>query len=69
MSSKHMSSTQPAVIGNGSHIQAGTRAKLLSALFTATLGLALVYAAGFSHISALHNATHDARHSAGFPCH
>ncbi|WP_419789743.1 CbtB domain-containing protein [Pseudomonas carnis] len=29
----------------------------------------LVYFAGFSHIEAVHNAAHDTRHSAAFPCH
>jgi cobalt transporter subunit CbtB len=24
---------------------------------------------GFSHIEAVHNASHDYRHSMGFPCH
>jgi cobalt transporter subunit CbtB len=33
------------------------------------LGLLVVYAAGFSHPSALHNATHDTRHAFGLPCH
>lgn len=33
------------------------------------LGLCLVYFAGFSHIEAVHNAAHDTRHSAAFPCH
>ncbi|MBD9679578.1 CbtB-domain containing protein [Pseudomonas sp. PDM18] len=33
------------------------------------LGALLVYFAGFSHIDAVHNAAHDTRHSAGFPCH
>ena len=33
------------------------------------LVLCLVYFAGFSHIEAVHNAAHDTRHSAAFPCH
>jgi cobalt transporter subunit CbtB len=34
------------------------------------LGACLVYFAGlFSHIEAVHNAAHDTRHSAAFPCH
>ncbi|MFT2161539.1 CbtB domain-containing protein [Pseudomonas putida] len=33
------------------------------------LGLCLVYFAGFSQIEAVHNAAHDTRHSAAFPCH
>lgn len=40
-----------------------------SALLVAALGLALIVAAGFAETQVLHNATHDARHSAGFPCH
>jgi cobalt transporter subunit CbtB len=31
--------------------------------------LTLLYAAGFSDIAPLHNAAHDGRHSASFPCH
>ena len=33
------------------------------------LGLCLIYFAGFSHVEAVHNAAHDTRHSAAFPCH
>ncbi len=43
--------------------------KLLPALFAATLGLMLLYTAGFAEIPVLHNAAHDGRHSAAFPCH
>jgi cobalt transporter subunit CbtB len=32
-------------------------------------GLAMVYIVGFSTVSKAHNATHDTRHAAGFPCH
>jgi cobalt transporter subunit CbtB len=35
----------------------------------ALLGLVLVYGAGFVQVDAVHNAAHDARHAAGFPCH
>lgn len=39
-------------------------------LFAAFLiGGAIVFGVGFSHMSAVHNATHDVRHSTGFPCH
>jgi cobalt transporter subunit CbtB len=38
----------------------------LIALF---LGACFVLGTGFSHIDAVHNAAHDARHAAGFPCH
>jgi cobalt transporter subunit CbtB len=35
----------------------------------AALGLVLLYAAGFAETETLHNAAHDARHSAAMPCH
>ena len=40
--------------------------QLASALL---LGLLILYGAGFLQTSAVHNAAHDMRHSAGFPCH
>ncbi|ASF46613.1 CbtB domain-containing protein [Methylovulum psychrotolerans] len=43
--------------------------KLASSVLTALLGLVLVYAAGFAESAILHNAAHDGRHSASFPCH
>ncbi len=43
--------------------------RLTVAISAAVLGACLVYFAGFSHIAAVHNAAHDTRHSAGFPCH
>lgn len=43
--------------------------RLTAAVSAAILGLCLVYFAGFSHIAAVHNAAHDTRHSAAFPCH
>ncbi|MDO9424981.1 MAG: CbtB domain-containing protein [Methylobacter sp.] len=43
--------------------------KILPAMLASMLGLALLYTAGFSDIAPLHNAAHDGRHSASFPCH
>ncbi|MBA1191316.1 MAG: cobalt transporter [Pseudomonas sp.] len=43
--------------------------RLVIATGAGLLGLALVWFAGFSHIDAVHNAAHDTRHSAAFPCH
>ena len=44
-----------------------------TALFPAAaalgLGLVLLYGAAFAETPALHDAAHDARHSAAFPCH
>jgi len=42
---------------------------LAAALFAGLLGSVLVWGVGFSHLSVLHNAAHDVRHSNGFPCH
>jgi cobalt transporter subunit CbtB len=46
-----------------------TQPALVIAIGASLLGLCLVYFAGFSHIEAVHNAAHDTRHSAAFPCH
>ena len=43
--------------------------KILPALLAGALGLLLLYAEGAVQVPQMHNATHDARHSAGFPCH
>ena len=40
-----------------------------AAVFAALLGVFVIWAVGFSHIDIAHNAAHDTRHSAGFPCH
>jgi cobalt transporter subunit CbtB len=33
------------------------------------LGLGFVFLVGFAPLSAVHNAAHDTRHTAAFPCH
>jgi cobalt transporter subunit CbtB len=38
-------------------------------VLAALLGSFLIWGVGFSHIDVLHNAAHDTRHAAGFPCH
>jgi cobalt transporter subunit CbtB len=43
--------------------------KIMPAMLAGMLGLALLYAAGFAETAQLHNAAHDGRHSASFPCH
>ena len=42
---------------------------LRGALCAALLGGVLIWGVGFSHINVVHNAAHDTRHSAAFPCH
>ena len=39
------------------------------ALIAIALGLFIVGFVGFSHVEAMHNATHDTRHANAFPCH
>ncbi len=43
--------------------------RLAIAAGSCLLGALLIFVAGFSHIEAMHNAAHDTRHSAAFPCH
>ena len=43
--------------------------RILPGLLAGALGLVLLYGAGFAETTQLHNAAHDGRHSAGFPCH
>ena len=38
-------------------------------LLALVLGSVFILGTGFTHIGAAHNAAHDARHAAGFPCH
>jgi cobalt transporter subunit CbtB len=45
------------------------RDRILPALLACGLGCVLIFGMGFVGISAIHNAAHDGRHSAGFPCH
>ncbi len=44
-------------------------AKSIQLLATAILGATLFAITALAPIEAIHNATHDTRHSAGFPCH
>lgn len=48
---------------------ASAASRLVQLGLAAFLGVFVVGFAGFSHISAVHNAAHDVRHSLAFPCH
>ncbi len=50
-------------------VAAGRSQTLLAAALAAMLGVALLYVSGFAQPHALHDATHDSRHSFAFPCH
>lgn len=58
--------SQAAIIALPRSVAISKGLQLLAAFL---LGGALIYGTGFSHISAVHNAAHDVRHSADFPCH
>ena len=45
------------------------QAKATQVLAAALLGFVVLIAVGFAPIEVIHNATHDTRHSTGFPCH
>lgn len=40
-----------------------------SAIAALVVGLSIIFVVGFAPLSAIHNAAHDARHAAAFPCH
>ena len=44
-------------------------ARTAAAIAAVALGGFLVLMVGFSPLPAVHNAAHDTRHSAAFPCH
>ena len=46
-----------------------TRFAKWPAILALAFGILIVYGAGFSYPSVLHNATHDTRHAFGLPCH
>lgn len=46
-----------------------TTSPLVSVLFMAVLGGAVLFMAGHAQSATLHDAAHDVRHATGFPCH
>ena len=44
-------------------------ADLAPVALAAALGFGLLFAAGFSNASVMHDVAHDTRHATGFPCH
>jgi len=43
--------------------------KYTAAALAASVGIVLLFIAGFAETGVLHNAAHDSRHSVVFPCH
>lgn len=65
-------SALPSASGAGRNARTAAPSRLTTLAASAAaalLGLTLLWGVGFSHLDAVHNAAHDARHSAGFPCH
>ena len=62
-------SLNSGLVGNQSAIGQSMIQRLAPVAAAAALGCLLIFAMGFADISAVHNAAHDGRHSAGFPCH
>jgi cobalt transporter subunit CbtB len=48
---------------------AKTNSQLLTLAFVALMGATMVFLAGHAQSATLHDAAHDVRHTAGFPCH
>lgn len=38
-------------------------------VFTAFIGISIMFMAGFANSGTIHNFEHDTRHATGFPCH
>jgi len=54
---------------NQDSISGSSVAKKSQLLLTALLGISILLFVGFTPLEVVHNATHDTRHSTGFPCH
>ena len=62
-------SVHQATISTPAPALAASPGRLLPTIFAAMLGVLLLVGVGFAPVSALHNAAHDTRHAAAFPCH
>jgi len=54
---------------HAANARADRLAVAIPAVLAALLGFFMLYGVGFANIPAVHNATNDARHAFGFPCH
>lgn len=46
-----------------------SRADILGIVGAVTLGVLLLFAAGFAQATVMHDTSHDLRHAMAFPCH
>ena len=59
---------------NSTHLRTGLQAvpdtkNLLPALAAALLGAVILFGVALANSDTIHNAAHDTRHAAAFPCH
>jgi cobalt transporter subunit CbtB len=64
-----MAATLPAPATTPDNVLTHETGVALQASLALLLGSLIIGIAGFSHLSVVHNAAHDVRHSSGFPCH
>lgn len=57
------------IIAKSTNISTSATKEKAAALISILLGAAFIFTIGFANIDAVHNAAHDTRHSAAFPCH
>lgn len=62
-------SRQMAASQNSAASTESAASRAIQITFAALLGVFVVGGVGFSQIGPMHNATHDVRHAAAFPCH
>ena len=50
-------------------VESATTSRMAAILGAGLLGMFILLSVGFAPMAAVHNAVHDVRHSASFPCH
>lgn len=56
-------------ISKSTNIPKSISKEKIAALISILLGGVFIFLIGFANIEVVHNAAHDTRHSASFPCH
>jgi cobalt transporter subunit CbtB len=64
-----MHPTPNAPAGRRAQTRASVAQAALANLLPALMGVGLLFLIGFAPYPAVHDAFHDVRHTAGFPCH
>ena len=59
-----MSHSTATAVGHNVNVK-----KLLPSLMAGVLGLVILFGVALANSEIVHNAAHDTRHSAAFPCH